>query len=424
MNRPRPTLPQTVGLGVVVLFVASFALAYTAQRGVPGREYTYVDVAFEDVGPALRPGNDVRVAGVRVGQVNSISRRDGRNVVRMQLDGDRPVYKDATALVDARSALGQKLVQLTPGTPDAGRVAQGEVLEPGPTGNATDLDALLSVLDEETRQAAASTLRSTGRGLGGHSQDLNDAIGAAPDLLSDAEKISRALSTPEADLDTMLATAKTLSERFAGREQELARLLPESADTLGAFAVDDGAPLRQGVRQSSETLFETERALIALGQPLEDLRATTVELREGGAALGAATGDIRATLREAVGPLRDVPAVADQAEPAVGALADLVTDARPLTPKVRRAFTLAQTPLNVLEPYSPEVTLWFKHFTSALSNGDENGKWLRFNVLLNSESFTSAGGLGGLGLPEATNERNPYPKPGVAQTQTSAGATP
>lgn len=412
--------PMLIGAAVLGAFGLSLGVAFTSQRGLVGREYTVVDVAFDDVGPALRAGNDVRVNGVRVGQVRDISGRAGRSVLTLQLDGDRPVYRDATAVVDARSALGQKLVQLDPGTPAAGRLPEDALLDMGAAGNATDLDALLAVLDRPTRTAMASSIRTVGQGAAARSQDLNDALAAGPDLLEDAATVSRALSAPEAELDTLLQTARTLSQRFAGREQQLADLVGELDTTTRAVAVDGGAPLEDTLQQLPQVLTQTRDTLAGLGQPLDDVRASAQELREGGAAVGRSTADIRATLREAVPPLQDVPAVAERAEPAVEELTALVADARPLAPKVRRAVTLAATPLDVLAPYSPEVSLWFAYARDAVGDGDKNGNWLRFNILVNSESISGSGPAGTL-LPDPVTARNPYPAPGQAQTQTTSG---
>ncbi|MCW2666473.1 MAG: organic solvent transporter substrate-binding protein [Frankiales bacterium] len=408
------------GGAVLVAFTLSLGIAFTSQRGLVGRDYTLVDVAFEDIGPALRVGNDVRSNGVRVGQVRDIAGKAGKARLVLQLDGERPVYRDAKAFVDARSALGQKLVQFDPGTPAAGRLPDGAVLEPGPAGNATDLDALLAVLDEPTRTALAATVRTAGRGAARHAEDLNDLLGASPDLLEDSARVSRALSAPEADLDTLLTTARTLSQRLKGREQELGDLVREMDVNLGDLAVDDGAPLDSTLERLPTTLGETRKALVDLGRPLDDLRVTAGGLRDGGAALGDSTADIRATLRDVVEPLQDVPGVAQQALPAVDGLTGLVTDARPLAPKVRRAVTLAATPLDVLAPYSPEVSLWFAYASDALSEGDKNGHWLRLNTLANSESFSGAGPLGTT-LPDPITSRNAYPAPGEAQKQTTSG---
>lgn len=409
-----------VGGAVLVAFTLSLGVAFTSSRGLVGKEYTLVDVAFDDIGPALRAGNDVRVNGVRVGQVRDIAGKDGKSVLTLQLDGSRPVYRDATAFVDARSALGQKLVQLDPGTPAAGLLPEGEMVVPGPEGDATDLDALLDVLDEPTRTALASTLRTAGRGTARHAQDLNDVLRSGADMLEDTSAVSKALSRPEAELDVLLSTATTLARRFDGREQQLSDLVTELDTTVRALAVDDAEPLTVAVGDLPQVLTETRGTLAALRQPLDDVGSTVAELREGASAVGQATPDIRATLREAVRPLADVPEVADQAEPALRGLTTLVSDVRPLAPKVRRAVTLAATPLDVLAPYSPEVSLWFAYARDALADGDKNGHWLRFNILVNSESVSGSGPLGVL-LPDAVTSRNAYPAPGAAQQQTTSG---
>lgn len=404
----------STGAVVLVVFALALQLALTADKGLPGATYTLVDADVPDVG-ALRQGDDVRVASVRVGRVKDVRLVDGTPRVTLQLDGTREVYRDAaaeakTVTVASRSALGQKYIALTPGTPAAGRLLESDVIPPKRTAGSQELSDLLDVLDAPTRDALGSTVREVGGGSGGHAQDLRDVLKAAPDMLPDLATVSKALSANDgADLTALLTTADRLSSRFAGRQQQLSELLGRLDTTMRAVAVDEGKPLDDVVQRAPATLKAARSGLQSLQAPLKDLHAGMSQLVPGARALGQATPDLRGVLREALPPLGKVPDVGRQAEPALTDLTKTVDDARPLAPRLTQTFGSAERFLRVLAPYAPEVSGWFTNWAAALSHGDANGHFLRLSLLFSEESVLGQGGLR-----DPLSARNPYPAPGEA----------
>ncbi|WP_116046433.1 MlaD family protein [Amycolatopsis palatopharyngis] len=413
-RRTRKFRSMLTGVVVLVVFALALQLALTADQGLPGATYTLVDADVSDVG-ALRPGDDVRVASVRVGQVKDVRLVDGTPRVTLQLDGTREIYRDAaaeakTVTVASRSALGQKYVSLTPGTPGAGKLGPADVIPSKRTAGTQELSELLDVLDAPTRNALGSTVREVGGGSGGHAQDLQDALKAAPEILPDLATVSKALSVGDgADLTALLTAADRLSTRFAGRQQQLSDLLGRLDTTMRAVAVDDGKPLDDVIGRAPSTLQAARSGLQSLQAPLKDLHTGMSQLVPGARALGQATSDLRGVLREAVPPLGKVPDVGKQAEPALSDLTKTVADARPLAPRLTHTFASADKFLRVLAPYAPEVSGWFTNWAAALSHGDENGHFLRLYLLFSEESVLGQGGVR-----DPLVARNPYPAPGEA----------
>lgn len=411
------------GIVVLVVFAASVGVAVTSHKGLPGMPRTVVRAAFTEVG-ALRSGDDVRIGSVRVGQVGEIELVDGKPVVELKFDGDRSIYRNAkavTASVGARSALGQKYVEFTPGSPDAGEVEPGEIIPATTTTGAQELSELLAVLDEPTRRALGSAIREAGGGVAGHSQDLRDALAALPTELPDLATVSRALSANGgADLTDMLRVADRLSGRFQDRQQQLTNVVRQLDTTLDAVAVDEAKPVTEVLEKAPKTLTQVRGSLETLRGPLADTEAATKSLRPGAEALGEATPDVRGILREAVPPLDKLPEVARQAEPAVDDLTQTFTDARPLAPDVRRALGSAREPLEVLAPYAAEISQWFTNATDVLHQGDAAGNWLRFSPPVGTSTAT------GLlrGLRDPLTARNPYPAPGEAAQDKSSPLGP
>ncbi|MBW0113744.1 MlaD family protein [Pseudonocardia abyssalis] len=424
MAGPRSGDTRALLVGVVVLafFAVSLYSGINAHKGLPGADRTLVTAMFEDTG-GLRPGDDVRIARARAGRVDDVQLVDGRSAVTLGFDGDRDIYRNATASVDSRSALGQRIVNVDPGTPDAGELGS-DAIPVSQTVSSENLDSLFSLFDEPTRAAMASTLRETGGGLAGHGGDLQDILTTAPDLLPDLGTVSRALAEDEGrDLTAMLAAADRLSARFEGRQDQLASLTGQLATTLSAIDADGGEPLAQALDRAPATLREAREAMVALQPPLSDLDVAMADLRPGAEGLGASTPDLRGVLVESVPPLDRLPDVAEQAVPAVEALTTTMVDARPFAPRAAEALASANPFLTTLAPYAPDIGLFFTNWADALSRGDDgpgdpDSRHLRVTLIPHTESVT-----GQAGIEDPFVARNPYPAPGEAG-EDSTGSLP
>jgi phospholipid/cholesterol/gamma-HCH transport system substrate-binding protein len=399
---------------VTAVLLGAAVFAYFSDQGSPFGTQTVVTAAFDDVG-SLRTGDDVRIAGVRVGAVRDVSYRDGHAMVELEIDGKRPIYGDAavsTASVGARSALGQKIVNLNPGTPGAGPIRPEQVIPQRDTRGAQEIGDLLAVFDPPTRDAMGSVLREVGGGLAGHQDDLNDLLKNAPAAVPALGTVSRALTADDgADLTALMSRADTLAGRFAGREQQISDLVSEVGTTLDAFGVDQTKPLTATLDTAPASLRDVRAALDSLNPPLADTEAAMTGLRPGAQALGAAVPDLRGVLREGVAPLDKVPGVMDTAEPAVTDLTTTMHDLQPLAPRLARTLDLASDPLSYLAPYAPEISQFFTGMAGAMKDGDAAGHWLRVLPMFSSESVTGAG----IPIKDPTIARDAYPKPGEAE---------
>jgi phospholipid/cholesterol/gamma-HCH transport system substrate-binding protein len=113
-------------MGAVVLGVASMFLvfAYSAAnlRASTGYEIT---ASFNKIG-GVKIGSDVRVSGISVGSVTSLSLDPGtfKAIVTMTLDDSYSFTEDTTASIASEGLLGGNYIELVPG-------GSPEVLEPG-----------------------------------------------------------------------------------------------------------------------------------------------------------------------------------------------------------------------------------------------------------------------------------------------------
>jgi phospholipid/cholesterol/gamma-HCH transport system substrate-binding protein len=393
------------GLGTLGAAVVLGYVAFTANQGrLPGTPVATVRAAFDDVGQ-LQPGSEVRENGITVGQVSAISLVDGKPLVTMELHGGAPVYRDGYAGIWDQSALAQKFVEVRPGTEASGPLGDG-VLPVSQTESTHDVVQLLDVFDQPTRTALSGALRALGGGLAGYGPGLHEFVATAPTDLADVSTISTTLVSRQTDLPGFLRSADRVSDRFAGREQQIGELLAQTDATLRGLDVDGGQPLGETLDKLPATLVAARGALHDADQPLADLSAATGDLHSGAHSLGQATPDVRGVFREAPDPLGKVSGVAHDAKPAVDDLDDTLSDAEPFTPKLADALTSAAEPLKVLAPYAADMGT----FGFDLSNliVDHDGWEHRLRIMAGSPTAVSV--LGNV----IKDANNPYPTPGQA----------
>lgn len=396
--------PFGIGMVALVLFGGAVVFGLNATHGMPLVERREVKVAFTDLS-GLNTGDDVRIAGARVGYVDDIRLEDGTAVAVLKLDDpDTELYQNARAAqVTDRSGLGQKFVNLDPGDPSTGALRSGDTITARQTVKAEDLGQLLDVFDPDTRKASSTSLRNLGGGMLGHGQDLNGVARNGAGILEDTATVSRAMAADDGvPLETMLQVADRLSGRMASRHRELAALVDELAVTADAFGVDTGDRVDDSLARAPQTLDTARTSLQALNRPLADTAVAMRRLRPGASALGGATPDLRAFLRESVNPLARVPSVNEQAEPGLDGLTELVVDARPLATQLVKTGATAAPLVSVLGAYAFDIANFYTDAAGALSHGDSAGNWLRILLLPGAESVAG---------PAATVPRDPYPQP-------------
>src|SRR5258708_25343616 len=78
-------------------------------------------------GDTLAPNADVEVAGVRVGLVKSIDKRNPAAQIDMSGDTKKvTLYRDATLHIQPHGVFGPKTVEFNPSTPSAGSFSDGD----------------------------------------------------------------------------------------------------------------------------------------------------------------------------------------------------------------------------------------------------------------------------------------------------------
>lgn len=121
----KPRRPLVAGLALVLL--AACGTFAVRALGDDGTRIT----AWFDRAVGIYAGSDLRVLGVRVGEVESVEPQGTRVRVRLRLDEGVRVPADARALVVAPSIVADRYVQLTPAYRTGPALADGAELQIG-----------------------------------------------------------------------------------------------------------------------------------------------------------------------------------------------------------------------------------------------------------------------------------------------------
>lgn len=136
----RRNLETAVGLFVLVGIVCLAWLSVKLGRlEIVGGDYVPLTAEFASAS-GLRPGGSVEIAGVEVGQVESVVLNDYRALVRMKIRKGIALQEDTIASIRTRGLIGDRYISLSPGASDHLIPPGGAIRE---TESAVDLEGLI-----------------------------------------------------------------------------------------------------------------------------------------------------------------------------------------------------------------------------------------------------------------------------------------
>jgi phospholipid/cholesterol/gamma-HCH transport system substrate-binding protein len=258
----------TAGLiGLIVIVVFTY-LGFTKFANPFASQYT-VDALFSNAN-GLRPASLVRIAGVNVGKVESISPVDNCQAagpsphqcsaadVKMTIDDQGlPLHQDATFAIRPRIFLeGNFFVDVRPGSPSAPVAATGHVFPIQQGTEPVQFDQVLTSLQSDTRRNLQILLEQYGTAVkqGGPSYNssiqywlpayeyssivAHDALGIQPHDLSNwinqQGTVSGALDTHPQNLENLVTDFNTTANAFARQSVALQNAVAELPRTLAA----------------------------------------------------------------------------------------------------------------------------------------------------------------------------------------------
>jgi phospholipid/cholesterol/gamma-HCH transport system substrate-binding protein len=269
--------PYAVGL-VSVLLVGALTGAAFAVGLTRFFERTYTLKAEFNDAAGLRGGDQVRVAGVKVGRVTDVKANRQRGLIEVTFDVKQgvEVREGVHAEVALETLLGAKYIRLT-------SVMQGnDVLEKlksndpkrtiqvGNTKTPYDIFELTRNATDNITTLHTDQLNALINQLADVTQNKKQSI---TDLVDGLDKVSTAISSRDAELRQLLDRADTLSATLASKDQTLVSLIDQSKKILDLLATRRNE-LAQALGSGADAVSQLSRLIGDHKQQLDSILTT------------------------------------------------------------------------------------------------------------------------------------------------------
>lgn len=411
MRIPHSVIPA-IRLTVLIVFVAICAVIFgylwdNSGGKLPFARSAYqASVSFPRVAN-LVPDADVMVAGVKVGEVLDVRPEDGRARVTMQLEQQYPVHEGVTVQVRNKTLVEETFLEISDGS--GAPLPSGSTLPDAAGIPPVQLNDVLTSLDEPTRHALASTVRSLGGATQDSKESISQALSGLGDLGREGQGALAALADQGEDLQQLSGKTATLLAALDTSQGQIAQLVGD-ADTLTRTTADSAEQVKAVLRQLPSVMDTANSATGDLNRLSGALAPVAENLKTAAPDLSAALRELPQTASDLRGLLPSLNAVLDTAPKTLAKIPVVANDAQQLIPTVDVALADVNPMLAYLQPYGPDIAATFTNMAQSMSRGDTNGRWLRTFPPVNEQSLR--GNPLDLNSIPALDKYNPYPAPG------------
>src|SRR5436309_12160907 len=166
--------------------------------------------------------------------------------------------------VRSKTLVGEKYVNVDPGTPDSPALPNGGELPMSQSRSSVQLDDILSTFSVARRARLRRLLSGLGRGLGG-SHAVGAAIGGASTLMIGGKRFSNTLAPEHRAVARLIPDLTTIFRAVDERRVMLQRLIV-AARRVGRDVAAQNAALRSGLRELPPLLTTTRQATAHLAR--------------------------------------------------------------------------------------------------------------------------------------------------------------
>jgi ABC-type transporter Mla subunit MlaD len=323
-------------IAATLALLGALALVVFAP-GAGGDDGDYEVRAIFDNGGFLVPGEEVRIAGARVGTIASVdvtgaeerahqdgSPEPGKAVVVLRIDdaGFQDFREDASCLIRPQSLLGEKFVECEPTQPHAPGTTAPPPLEEIPDGEEgagerflplesnskqVDLDLVQNIMREPFADRFRLILNDLGAGLAARGGELAAIVRRSNPALRETDEVLAILARQNRTLGRLAADSDAVIAPLARERRHVSGFINNANVTAQATA-ERSRDLEAGLQRFPAALRELELTMAELRSFADQATPVFTDLGAGAPAITRAT--------KALGPF------ADAATPALVSLGD------------------------------------------------------------------------------------------------------
>jgi phospholipid/cholesterol/gamma-HCH transport system substrate-binding protein len=397
-------------MAIVALGVTSYILSqerFHLPKWVPvlGSDFYKLNVEFQ-TGQAVVPGQGqtINIAGVKVGDVQSVHLKNGVAIVSVNMDKKyAPVYRNAHVLLRPKTGLKDMYLALDPGTRDAGSLPSGGTVPVANTLPDVNPDEVLASLDADTRDYLRILLAAGGQAFtdrpghpGQQAADLRQTFKRFDPINRNLAAITTEVAKRQRSVRHVVHNFRLITDELASTDGRLGRFVESSNANFAAFARQDAA-LREALALLPSTLQVAQSTLNKANTLALVATPAFTNLQPFARALGPALVDVRPFLKTTT------PVIKNQLRPFTKLATPTVKDLRPTaanlaiaTPHLTNTFKVLNTAFNLFAynpPGKEEGFLfwqtWLNHAGATIFNTDDAHGPIRRGLVI-----VSCGALG------------------------------
>jgi phospholipid/cholesterol/gamma-HCH transport system substrate-binding protein len=418
---------------VALVLVLAAAVVVVATSDDDGGDYK-VRAIFENAGFVI-PGEDVKVAGVKVGTIDSIDVTDDFKAA-VVLDITDPGYqdfrKDAECIVRPQSLIGERFVECeitqarAAGTEPPPKLEQ---IEDGPgegqyllpvenTAKSVDLDLLNNIMQRPVRERLSIILSDLGIGVAGRGKDLKEVIRRADPALKEVDKVLKILADQNDVLERLAVDSDTILAPLARERRHVSGAIENSSEVAQATA-ERRVALEADIERLPTFLRELTPTMVRLGALSDEMTPVLTDLGEVAPDVNRMILELGPFSSAAIPAFESLGEAADRGTPAVIAARPVIADLRQLAKVLKPVGLDARKLLESLQKTGGiQRAMDYIFFQAAGINGfDSFGHYLRAGLIVNqcanysvepsfgcSANFTQAGASSALAAAESSGD--------------------
>ncbi|HET8674035.1 MAG TPA: MlaD family protein [Thermoleophilaceae bacterium] len=386
-------MKRLAGIALLLVAIPLVVVFGTAESDNSGGGDYKVRAIFDFVRAV--PGEDVKIAGAKVGTIRSLDVTPDKNaavVLDIQKPGFAPFHEDAHCTIRPQSLIGETFADCSPGSsgsPELPKIQSGpgkgqHLLSVQHTSSLVDIDEINDIMREPTRERLAILINEFGTALAGRGQALNDAIHRANPALRDTDKVLAILAQQNRTLADLARNSDQVLTPLAAKRQQVADFIVQANKTAQATA-ERRADISAGIQRFPAFLRQLRPTLADLGSLSDQM---TPVIRD----LGTAAPGLNRFIKE-LGPFSraSIPALDSLGKATLVGRPALIK-ARPIATDLARFAAAADPVSKNLDALSKSLTatkgvdrlMDFLFFQMAAINGfDGIGHYLRAGLLVN-----------------------------------------
>jgi len=234
-----------------LLVIAGFALScfgillflwITFGGPTPFKARPYeINVPFKEA-TQLAQQSDVRISGVSVGKVQDIVLAPNGEQAMAKVDiNDKygPLPANTRAILRTKTLLGETYIELTPGSRNGPKLADGGTLPEAQVAESVQLDEIFRTFNPKTRAAFQTWQQEAAVAIEGQGASLSYAFGELEPAFTSFDRLFRVLDSQRLAVKQLFRNGSTALTALRGRQGELAGLIENSNAVFSTTAARD-----------------------------------------------------------------------------------------------------------------------------------------------------------------------------------------